>query len=259
MYLPRSLLATLYLNLQKTQHPLSPPITILTALDVDALSGCHVLRSLLKRDHIKHSIHPVAGYGDLERYGRNVIRPMMESQGGSGGLVICLGVGGLVDLGGLLGIDAEGEESSFGGVEVWVVDARRPWNLGNVFGGIPTLPQIEVDGELVAQKVPGVNGGKLERGYKSGRGGIIVFDDGDIEEELETERDAYFALVGMPDVDEDDEDVDGSETESEDDESAPADSRPGQKRKSWSDRDGEDESSDEDDRPRQRRRSNSVR
>lgn len=258
MYLPRSLLSTLYLHLQRTQHPLSPPITILVALEPDALCGCRILTHLLKRDHIQHSIHPVAGYGDLEKYGRNVIRPMMESQGGGGGVVVCLGVGGLVDLGALLGIDAEGDEGSYGGVEVWVVDARRPWNLGNVFGGIPTMPQIDNGGELVDQKLLGVDGGKIQRDYKPGKGGIIIFDDGDIEEELDAERDAYLALADMPEVEENEDDSDGSDTESEDEESAPTESRPGQKRKSWSDRDDEDESSDEDDRPRQRRRSNSV-
>lgn len=182
----------------------------------------------------------------------------MESQGGNGGVVVCLGVGGLVDLGGLLGIDVEGDESSYGGVEVWVVDARRPWNLGNVFGGIPTLPQIEDGGELINQKQVGVDGGKIQRDYKPGKGGIIVFDDGDIEEELDAERDAYLALVDMPEVEENDDESDGSDTEGEDEEFAAANSRPGQKRKSWSDRDEEGESSDDDDRPRQRRRSNLV-
>lgn len=172
--------------------------------------------------------------------------------------MVCLGVGGLVDLGGLLGIEAEGEESSYGGVEVWVVDARRPWNLGNVFGGEPTIPQIDVAGEVVNQKQIGVDGGKIERGYRPGKGGIIVFDDGDIEEELHTERDAFLQLMDMPEVEEREDDSDGSDTESEDEGSAPKDSQPGQKRKSWSDRDGEDESSDDDDRPRQRRKSNSV-
>jgi cell division control protein 45 len=258
MYLPRSLISTLYLHLQRTHHPLSPPVLILVALEPDALCGCRILTQLLKRDYIPHKIQPIAGYGDLERAGQNVIRPMMESQGGSGGVVICLGVGGLVDLGGLLGIEIEGDDTSYGGVEVWVIDARRPWNLGNIFGGNPILPQIEEDGELVNQKQLGVEGGKIARGYKPGKGGIVVFDDGDIEEELDAERDAYLALVDMPEVEENDEDDEG-DTESEDDD-APADSQPGKKRKSWSDRDEEDESSDDDDdRPRQRRRSNSVR
>ena len=257
MYLPRSLISTLYLHLQRTHHSLSPPVLILVALEPDALCGCRILTQLLKRDYIPHKIQPIAGYGDLEKAGRNVIRPMMESQGGSGGIVVCLGVGGLVDLGGLLGIEAEGEDTNYGGVEVWVIDARRPWNLGNVFAGFPIPPPVEDGGELVVQKPQGVDGGKIQRDYKPGKGGIIVFDDGDIEEELDAERDAYLALVDMPEVDENEED-DGGDTESEDDD-APADSQSGKKRKSWSDKDEEDESSDDDDdRPRQRRRSNSV-
>lgn len=254
MYLPRSLISNLYIHLQRTHHPLSPPVIILVALEPDALCGCRILTQLLKRDYIPHKIQPIAGYGDLEKAGRDVIRPMMESQGGSGGVVVCLGVGGLVDLGGLLGIDSE-DEPSYGGVEVWVIDARRPWNLGNVFGGHPDLPQIEEDGEMVNQKQQGIDGGRIQQNYKPGKGGIVVFDDGDIEE-LETERDAYLALVDMPEIEDDGEDVDGSDSESEE-EDIP-DPRPGQKRKSWSDRDEEDESDEDDDRPRQRRRSNSV-
>ena len=165
--------------------------------------------------------------------------------------MVCLGVGGLVDLGSLLGLDEE--EGNFGAIEVWVVDARRPWNLGNVFGGCPA-PIAGDDGEGAAdQKVVGIEEGKITRGYKPGKGGIIVFDDGDIEEDLEKENSAYLALVDMPQVEEGD-DSEGSDTESEDEAPEP---QPGQKRKSWSDQDDEDDS--DDDRPRQRRRSNSVR
>lgn len=257
MYLPRSLISTLYLHLQQTHHPLSPPVLILVALEPDALCGCRILTQLLKRDYIPHKIQPIAGYGDLERAGRNVIRPMMESQGGSGGVVVCLGVGGLVDLGGLLGIDTEEDDTNYGGVECWVVDARRPWNLGNVFGGHPRLPPTGGEDENEPVKQPGVDGGKIQRDYKPGKGGIIVFDDGDVEDELEKERDAYLALVDMPEVEENDDDSEGSDSENEEEGEAP-NPRPGQKRKSWSDRDEEDESSDDESRPHQRRRSNLV-
>lgn len=88
----------------------------------------------------------------------------------------------------------------------------------------------------------------------------MAFDDGDIEEDLATEKAAYLALVDMPDLDGDEVDLGESEDENdEDDDDAlgrlPA--RAGQKRKSWSDG-HEDELSEEEDRPRQRRRSNSV-
>jgi cell division control protein 45 len=264
MYLPRSLLSTLYLHLQRTHHPLSPPVLILVALEPDALCGCRILTHLLKRDYIPHKIQPIAGYGDLEKAGKDAVQPMMESQGGSGGVVVCLGVGGLIDLGSLLGINGEsGETRGFEGVEVWVVDARRPWNLGNVFGGLPIPSQIENGETATSKNYPGVNGSRIQRDYKPGKGGIIVFDDGDIEEDLGAERDAYLALVDMPDVDDNGEESDGSDgsdTESDDDDDPKDTNKPslGQKRKSWSDHDDDESTDDEEGRPRQRRRSNSV-
>ncbi|EHL02911.1 putative Cell division control protein 45 like protein [Glarea lozoyensis 74030] len=154
----------------------------------------------------------------------------MENNGGTGGIVVCLGVGGLVDLGALLGVEGEDNETSYGGVEVPVEEGLEPTSQ------------------------PRVENGKIQRGYKRGMGGIIVFDDGDIEDDLEKEQDAYMALLDMPEVD-DNGDSGGSDTESEDEEQEPQ-SRPGQKRKSWSDRDDEDESDEDADRPRQRRKSN---
>lgn len=185
---------------------------------------------------------------------------MMESQGGSGGVVVCLGVGGMVDLGPLLGLEPEGEDSTYGGVEVWVMDARRPWNLGNVFGGFPLEPATEDATSYQSRSPVGVDAGQIGRAYTPGKGGIVVFDDGDIEEDLAAEKSAYLALVDMPDIDDDEGDLGPSDDEDEfdDDDDLTQDSaRAGQKRKSWSDG-REEESSDDEDRPRQRRRSNSV-
>lgn len=256
MYLTRSLLSKLYLNLQQTRHPLSPPVVILCALEPDALCAARILTRLLKHDYIPHKIQPVAGYGDLERLGREMVGPMMESRGGSGGLVICLGVGGMVDLGTALGLEPEGEESTFGGVEVWIIDSHRPWNLANVFGGFPLEPETEVASSYQARTPAGVKAGRVERAYKPGKGGLIVFDDGDIEEGLGPLKDAYTALIEMPDVEDNGEDLDDSDSESENDDTQEPAPRAGQKRKSWSEQDDEDSS--DDDRPRQRRRSDSV-
>lgn len=260
MYLPRSLLSKLYLHLTSTRHPLSPPVLILAALEPDALCACRILTRLLKNDYIPHKIQPVSGYGDLERIGRELVSPLMEQNGGAGGVVICLGVGGMVDLGTVLGLEPEGDETTFGGVEVWLIDSRRPWNLGNVFGGFPLEPETEFASSYQARTPVGVKAGRIDRAYKPGKGGIVVFDDGDIEDELASQRDAYMALVEMPDVDDNGEDLGDSDSESgeEGDDSFDAAPRVGQKRKSWSDQDLEDDSDDEDDRPRQRRRSNSV-
>ncbi|KAI5920207.1 CDC45-like protein [Camillea tinctor] len=257
MYLPPELVSKLYTHLQNTRHPLSPPVLILVALEPDALCACRILTRLLKHDYIPHKIHPVAGYGDLERAGQELVSPMMETRGGSGGVVICLGVGGMVDMGTILGLEVEGEESSFGGVEVWVIDSHRPWNLANVFGGYPLEPNPDPTASYQTRAPDGVRAGRVGPSYKPGKGGIVVFDDGDIQEGLSAERDAYLALVDMPEV-EDDGDVYGeSGSESEEEEEVQEEKpRPGQKRKSWSDRD-EEISDEEDDRPRQRRRSNS--
>jgi cell division control protein 45 len=205
---------------------------------------------LLKHDYIQHKIQPISGYSDLEETAQKLVAPMMQNQGGSGGVVVCLGVGGMADLGSLLGL--EQENSAFSGVEVWVLDAHRPWNLANVVGGYPIDPAAEHESRFP----PGADGGRVERAYKPGKGGIVVFDDGDIEEGLQAESDAYLTLLDMPEVEDDDEDL--GETEDElDEEEEIASVHAGKKRKSWSDR-GEDESSDDEDRPRQRRRSNSV-
>lgn len=255
MYLPRDLISKLYLNLQNARHQQTPSILILVALEPDALCACRIFTNIIKNDLLQHTIHPVSGYGDLERVGQNLVRPMMQSNGGPGGIVVCLGVGGMVDLGTILGLEVEGEDSSFSGVEVWVFDSHRPWNLANVFGGYPLEPASDIHSSYRTRTPEGVNSGKISRSYKPGKGGIVVFDDGDIEEGLSAEGDAYLALVDMPDIEDDGEPFGGSDSESEggaDDESP----RSGQKRKSWSDQD-DDSSGEDDDRPPQRRRSNS--
>ncbi|KAI9674217.1 MAG: hypothetical protein M1817_002035 [Caeruleum heppii] len=256
MYLPRSLISHLYLHLLRTHHPLSTPVLILVALEPDALCACRILTALLKRDYIPHTIHPVSGYGDLAMAGEQLVRPMRTTEGGNGGVVVCLGVGGLIDLSSLLGLEAESEgEDATGGVEVWLVDARRPWYLGNVFGGAKITGRI-ADADA-ARGAPGVEKGEIQRSYKPGQGGIIVFDDGDIEDELRREQEAYCAIEQMPELDDEGDDIASSEDES-DTEPSLKDQSHGKKRKSWSDREeDEDESEDEDGRPRQRRRSNS--
>jgi cell division control protein 45 len=258
MYLPRNLISHLYQHLRRTHHSLSPPILILVALEPDALCACRILTALLKRDYIHHKIQPVSGYGDLAHVGESLVQPMRTQQGGSGGVVVCLGVGGLVDLSTVLGLDLveEGEDPS-GGVEVWLIDARRPWNLGNVFGGNPADMALGDLSGNARSRTSEVENGRIQPTYKPGQGGIIVYDDGDIDEDLSAERNAYCALAQMPNIEDDGDESDGSDADSDVVESI--EGRPAKKRKSWSDRDEEnDESEDENGRPRQRRRSNSV-
>ena len=263
MYLPRTLISHLYNHLIRSNHAQSPPVILLVALEPDALCACRILTALLKRDYISHKIIPINGYGDLAHAGEAQIQPLRAQNGGSGGTVICLGVGGLVDLASLLGLESEDDsEDPTGGIEVWVIDARRPWNLGNVFGGRPPdMPMAETNGDTRpnggAMQVE-VNQGEVQQSYRGGQGGIIVFDDGDIGEDLVVEREAYFKLENLPIIEEDGQDSQPSETESEVEQERGEGNR-STKRKSWSDADEDDERDFESGRPRQRRRrSNSV-
>ena len=153
MYLPRTLLSHLYTHLVQNTHPLSPPVLILVSLDPDALCACRILTALLKRDYIPHKVQPVAGYSELAAAGKDLVLPLTRQHGGQGGIVVCLGVGGLVDLEETLGLDGgedpEAQTNMYDhGVEVWVVDARRPWNLQNVFGTGAMAPPEEQDTAL---------------------------------------------------------------------------------------------------------------
>lgn len=256
MYLPRGLISHLYVQLLRSHHPLSPPVLILVALEPDALCACRILTTLLKRDYIAHKIQPIAGYGDLARAGQELVRPLRTTEGGSGGVVVCLGVGGLVDLSEILCLTNEDDDDT-AGVEAWVIDARRPWNLVNVFGGQWQSRKGLDDGlESNPRKTRGVEKGGVTRQYTTGEGGIIVFDDGDIDEELSKERDAYYALEEMPEVDDDGDDLSDVESEGDGGDDFGMASK---KRKSWSGREEEDSEDEDDERPRQRRRSNSVR
>ncbi|KAF2690241.1 CDC45-like protein [Lentithecium fluviatile CBS 122367] len=254
MYLPRNLIAHLYQNLQKRNHAAAPPVLLLVALEPDALCACRILTALLKRDYIPHKIQPIAGYGDLYRAAEDLIQPMRTTEGGNGGVVVCLGVGGMVDLEEIFGMDVDEQgNGGTGDVEVWVMDARRPWNLSNVFG--TPASEDPVTGELVRRRA-GVDKGRLLQTYQSSKGGIIVFDDGDIEEELEAERQAYCALEEMPEVGDDL----GSDEEDEDEDEEgepPVSGQQPKKRKSWSDGEDSDKEMSDGERPAQRRRSNS--
>lgn len=255
MYLPRNLISHLYANLLRSHHPLSPPVLILAALDPDALCACRIFTMLLKRDYIQHTIQPIAGYNDLSRAGTDLVQPMRTTDGGNGGVVVCMGLGGLVDLAEILGLESDDGVPSMGGVEVWVLDSRRPWNLGNIFGGKPELTDGGQEDSSQMMIRAGTDKGCITEAYKSGTGGIVVFDDGDIEEELMREREAYYSLEEMPELGEevDSDDVD-SDSESEDELVHGT-----RKRKSGSGHDENSESDLEDGPPRQRRRSNSVR
>ncbi|KAA8914495.1 CDC45 family [Sphaerosporella brunnea] len=149
MYIPRSQFSSAYAHLKANASPSTNSVLILCALDIDSLCAARILAYLLKRDYILHQIKPVAGYQDLEKVNETLVKGKDELK-----FLICLGLGGLVDLSAFLELSREGED----GVECWIIDGRRPWNLYNVYGG-----------------------GKC-------------FDDGDIAEEMAREQDAHTLL-----------------------------------------------------------------
>ena len=177
----------------------------------------------------------MAGYADLSRAGAELVRPMRTCEGGAGGMVICLGVGGLVDLEEALGLEGDDDDNNndrynggggrggtgLGNVDVWVFDSRRPWHLANVFGGHGLTTEQLLGGADRIRKERGVERGRVLQTFRPGKGGIFVFDDGDVEEELAREQDAYCEIEAMPELgnesDVSDRESDGSGSQSDDD------------------------------------------
>jgi len=259
MYISRDLFSSAYLHLKHHAHSTTPSILILVALDTDSLCATRILTQLLKRDFLPHKIHPVAGYKDLSNVNDTLIKGNEDLR-----FVICLGLGGMVDMEDFL--DLRKDDGSC--VECWVVDSRRPWNLHNVFGGKSGLEGVDEEGNgvlVVGSGGQGIAGAKVSGGrWSVGNrvGGVKCFDDGDVEEEMEVEGKAFRELVGMPEVDSDEEDSDDDEDEdlalsrSEEDEGPMKNVVNGnaKKRKSDDGMDGDtDVDSDEEDRSRRRR------
>lgn len=261
MYLPRSQIAQLYTALLRANHQLSPPVLILTALTVDSLCATRILTALLKRDYIHHKVQPVSGYSDLQKAGQELVLPLTKQRGGEGGVVVCLGVGGLVDLEEVLGLDGNGnlvengagEDMRDHGVDVWVMDSRRPWNLQNVFGSAVTAADLETTDARSRLPVAGVVEGRLLSTYRSGRGGVIVWDDGDIETDLSAEREAFMELQTMPEINEEDLAVGEAGPDGE----GEMNSSQSRKRKASSQDSDDEDDGEAENRPLQRRRSNS--
>lgn len=148
-------------------------------------------------------------------------------------------------------------------VECWIIDGRRPWNLFNVYTGLP----VGYEGKHMREDGR-VDGGRYGVGDRIG--GIKCFDDGDIEEDMKGEGTAFKALVEMPEVDSEDES--DSESEPGDDNAGSGDDDEGgaplgvqvpNGRKRKSSDEPEDEDSDEENgrsrpRARVRRDSNEV-
>ncbi|KAI5797625.1 CDC45-like protein [Geopyxis carbonaria] len=241
MYISRSQFAAAYTHLKENVYSATNSVLILCALDTDSLCAARILTFLMKRDHIPHQLKPVAGYKELERINQTIVKDDAELR-----FVICLGLGGLVEISEHLSLKRPGGDHD---VECWVVDGRRPWNLYNVYSNGP-------EGVDPAETGGKVTGGK--HGVGKGLGGVKCFDDGDIEEEMSPERDAFKALMEMPEADSDDSDSDEDDEDDDEDEAneerasedGDADGgvkllQPGNNRKRKSSEDLEDETDDD--------------
>ncbi|EPS45567.1 hypothetical protein H072_490 [Dactylellina haptotyla CBS 200.50] len=168
MHIPRHHFGTAYNRLKRSSSSTVPSVLILTSLDVDSLCACRMFTRLLKADYIPHKLHPVAGYQDLAKANKEFITNNADLR-----FLVLLGVGGLIDIAEFLELKK--------GVECWVIESRRPWNLQNIFAG--------AGGEgftLVGRD-----------GNVSEEGGVVCWDDGDISDFLKPEQDAYKRLIEM--------------------------------------------------------------
>ncbi|KAK6342400.1 hypothetical protein TWF718_007801 [Orbilia javanica] len=168
MHIPRDHFRTAYNRLKRSASGTVPSVLILTSLDVDSLCACRMLTRLLKTDYIPHKLHPVAGYQDLTKANKEFISTNEDLK-----FLVLLGVGGLVDIAEFLELKT--------GVECWVLESRRPWNLQNIFAS------------------PGGEGFAVvgRDGYVSDEGGVVCWDDGDIVDFLKPEQEAYRKLIEM--------------------------------------------------------------
>ncbi|KAK6515867.1 hypothetical protein TWF281_004458 [Arthrobotrys megalospora] len=189
MHIPRDHFSIAYNRLKRSASGTVPSVLILTSLDVDSLCACRMLTRLLKTDYIPHKLHPVAGYQDLTKANKEFISNNEDLR-----FLILLGVGGLVDIAEFLELRR--------GVECWVLESRRPWNLQNIFAG--------AGGEGFA--IVGRDG------HVSDEGGVVCWDDGDIADFLKPEQEAYRKLIEMQDEVGDIEDWNSEDEEDEEDE-----------------------------------------
>ncbi|EWC46052.1 hypothetical protein DRE_04626 [Drechslerella stenobrocha 248] len=241
MHIPRHQFGAAYNRLKRSSSATVPSVLILTSLDVDSLCACRMLTRLLKSDYIPHKLHPVAGYQDLAKANKEFIATNDDLK-----FLVLLGVGGLVDIAELLELRS--------GVECWVIESRRPWNLQNIFAG------------------PGGEGyGVVSKaGQPPEEGGVICWDDGDVSDFLQPEEQAYKELIEMQAEvgDIDDWDSEGDEDEEfaenrrrngayvEESEDTPSSTNSRKRRSSSDDEDDDDEEEDgysDDDRGQRKR------
>lgn len=218
-------------------------------MDPDALFATRILTTLLERDCLSYRLSPVSGWKELGR----VISGLKWNRGNGDGedeeeedagtnetrILVLINVGASIDLYGYLHLPPD--------VTCHLIDSHRPYALENIFSST----DADVD---------------VRRGAPATGGKVVVWDDGDIAEDMKEELEAYRALEFEPDSEEEGSDDDGEEGSDAEDERAfrAAQRRQRQRMGSSSSLGSEDEAEDEDDEdedgePRRKKRRRKAR
>ncbi|KAI8929147.1 CDC45 family [Entophlyctis helioformis] len=103
----------------------STVLVFVATSDVDSLCALKILVTLLKADCIVHRVVPVNGYDALDASSRSILQSSTQDLRS----IILINVGALVDI-----TEYFGDLVQSDAVTLYVVDARRPVNLKNLYG-----------------------------------------------------------------------------------------------------------------------------
>lgn len=224
-------------------------------MDPDALFATRILTTLLERDCLSYRLSPVSGWKELGRVieslkwqqrGQRQEEEEDEEEGEDEGesetrILVLINVGAAVDLYGYLHLPSN--------VTCHLIDSHRPYALENLFASS--------DSDL-----------DFRRGVPATGGKVVVWDDGDIAEDMQEEMEAYRALEFEPDSEEEEsEEGEEDDSEAEDERAFRAAQKRQQRRMGSSsslgsnsaeeeedDEEEDDEDEDEDGEPRRKKR-----
>ncbi|KAM3160972.1 Cell division control protein 45 [Lachancea thermotolerans] len=163
-----------------SSHSSCQLVIFVSCLNIDALCASKMLSKLFKKQLIQLQLVPVFGYSELRSHFQKLDENVSS--------VIFVGCGGMIDIEAFLEINEQDywEETSSGQKlkrNIYVLDTHRPWNLHNLFGS-----QI-----------------------------VTCFDDGTVEETLQSQKEAYIKLVELEEQGANDEEEVSSDEDAEED------------------------------------------
>lgn len=184
-------------------------------MDPDAVFATRILTAMLERDCLSYRLSPVAGWKELSRViqsqrwyrlpsdqhhrmdedGAEEDEEEEPTEGGTR-VVILINVGASTDLSSFLRIPP--------GVTAHLIDSHRPYALENLFSTADGASPTVLDASSLHQAPPEAQHGR-----------IVVWDDGDVAEDMDAEREAYLALEYEPDSESEADRSDASEDEDE--------------------------------------------